>query len=203
VRIVEIPPGARLYDTIAPLTTTALRALKEAGADGVIAYLGGNLTAEAIADAHGLGLGVCPVNYSRAPGWTPSATLGEGDATTSLLRLTKLNVPTAGLVDWCDVEGPGAGDLDGYVEAWCHVIGDQGRIAGGYIGYGLGRSAAQIYAWPFTRYWESCSDVPKPGCGWCLQQIDPANLQRGGVEVDVNFARADYRGRSATWLVGS
>jgi hypothetical protein len=203
VRIVEIPPGARLYDTIAPLTTTALRALKEAGADGVIAYLGGNLTAEALADAHGLGLGVCPVNYSRAQGWTPSATLGEGDATTSLLRLTKLGIPTEGLVDACDLEEPGAGDLDGYVQAWCHVVGDQGRLAGAYVGAGLGRTGAQIYGWPFTRYWRSCSIVPEPGCSWSMIQLYPPNQMRGGLQVDIDVACHDFRGRAWTWLVGS
>jgi hypothetical protein len=203
VRVAEIPPGARLFDTVAEYTPTNMRAMSDAGADGFVMYLGGNATTEAIANAHGLRKGVALVNYSRAPLWTPSATLGEGDATTSLLRLTKLQVPTEGLVDACDLETPGAGDLDGYVQAWCKIVGDQGRIAGAYVGAGLGRSAAQIYGWPFMRYWRSCSQVPEPGCGWSMIQLYPPNLTRGGVQVDVDIACEDYRGRSWTWLVGN
>lgn len=202
MKVVEIPVGARLFDTIAQWTPGALRAAKDAGADGVEMYLGGNASTEAIANAHGLGLGVAFVNYSRAPGWAPSPTIGEGDATTSLLRLTKLGVPTEGLVDACDLEEPGAGDLDGYVEAWCKVVGDQGRLAGAYVGAGLGRTGAQIYGWPFVRYWRACSIVPDVGCGWALIQLYPGNLQRGGLQVDIDVACQDFRGRSWTWVVG-
>lgn len=201
MKVAAIPPGSRLADTIAAFTATNLRGLKDAGFDGVFGYGGGNLTAELLSNAHALGMGVCPVNYSREPGWSPSATLGEADATAAMRRLVSLSVPTEGLVDACDLEEAGAGDLDGYVQAWCHVMGEQGRLAGGYIGAGLSRTSAQIYAWPFVRYWRACSIVPEPGCGWSLMQLYPPNLTRGGLEVDIDVACQDWRGRSWTWVV--
>ena len=42
--VAPIPVGAKLVDTIANLTAAELAAFKAGGIEGVIAYLGGNLT---------------------------------------------------------------------------------------------------------------------------------------------------------------
>lgn len=198
-----IPVGARIFDTIAPLTASALRGMHDAGADGVMGYLGVNLTPDAVANAHALGMGILPVNESRREGWQPSATLGEADAVASTRRMAALGIPTGGLHDWCDLEGCG-GDPTDYCNAWSHVVDDGGRLSGLYVGAGDILSGHQLYALPgFTGYMRSCSRVPEPDCGWMLMQLYQPNLMRGGVQVDISVACADWKGRQATWVVGA
>ncbi len=203
MKVVEIPVGSRLFDTIAEYTPTNMRAMADAGADGFFFYLGGNATADAIANAHAMGKGACIVSYSRKEGWIPSEALGEADATTALLRYRKLGVPLDGLVDDCDLEGCGA-DPTGYVTKRTAVlVGAEPRIIpGGYVGAETRLTGAQLYALPFQRYHRSCSKVEEPACSWSMIQLYPPNQMRGGVEVDINFACQDFRGRSWSWVVG-
>jgi hypothetical protein len=207
VVVQSIPSGSRLYDTIAPYTPTTLAALKSAGADGVIGYYGGNLTTDAVAAAHAIGLGVVGVSYSRAPGWTPTAVLGRLDAVATLAHLALLALPrsTAGLLmrDWADVEGVLTGvDPTPYLDARAAAIVAGGLLAGIYVGAAAGLAAAPLYALPqVTGYWRSGSDVPTPACEWMLTQCRPLDQTRAGIDVDVDFAEHDLRGRSATWWV--
>lgn len=205
MRVAEIPTGARLFDTIHPYTPAILRALKDAGADGIFGYLGGNATPDAIANTHALGMGFCFVSYSRAEGWGPSAALGEADGTAAIARLRQLAVPfqTDGLrlCDWADLEGA-ASDPTGWGQARANASKAAGLLPSLYVGAECRLKGGQLYALPFERYARACSIVPEPGCGWCWIQLYPPNLTRGGIEVDVGVACQDWRGRSATWLVG-
>lgn len=203
MRVEVIRPGTRIYDTVMAHTPATLRALKDDGADGVALYLGGNATADTVANAHALAMGVMFVNYSRGEGWLPSAAIGEGDAVASVKRLTALGVPMAGLFDWCDLEGAG-GNPDGYLDAWAHVVTDVGRLSGMYVGAGAGASGHELYRRPqFVGYWQAGSIIPTaPDCGWMLEQIYPLNLQRGGMGVDISFSRHDWKNRAPTWVVG-
>lgn len=201
--VAPIPVGTRLVDTVAAYTTEFLDALVAAKVDGPIMYLGGNATPSAIAGAHARGMGVVFVNFSHKEGWLPSVQLGQSDAAQSVRLLTTLGVPTEGLVDWCDLEGCG-GDPTGYLDAWCATVAQQGRIAGLYVGAGGLLSAQQLYALPFTRYWQSESEVPAPACGFCQWQLySHPQSTVGGVPVDFDFAGEDKRGRFATWLVAA
>ena len=192
-----IPVGARLIDStglqpqhIASLTTV----------DGVIAYLGGNLTAELVAEAHAHGKGVVPVNFSRGEGWIPTADEGHGDAQRTLERLDALGMLLPGLDDWCDLEGAGA-DPTAYLNAWSTDVAGK-LVAGLYVGAGGLLTAAQLYALPhFTRYWHSLSrGIPEPLCGFVQAQLYPTT-SINGLPVDMNFAQQDFRGRSASWVV--
>ncbi len=199
--VAAIPIGTRLIDTVSSLTPTQLTAFKAGGIDGVVAYLGGNLTQTFLGAALAAGLGVCPVNFSRADPWIPTASLGTQDAAASASRLDALGVPVEGLVDWCDLEGCGA-DPTAYLHAWAaQLLSDKkGRLAGLYAGAGGLLSAAQLFALPgFTRYWRSLSNVPEPQCGFVLNQLYPTTTFQG-VGIDYDFAQQDYAGRSATWL---
>ncbi len=60
-----------------------------------------------------------------------------------------------------------------------------------------------------TRYWHSLSmildrngQLAAPGCGWCMYQLGPSR-DWADVFVDVDFAREDFRGRSATWMIAA
>ena len=197
-----IPIGARLVDTTAGLTLAELKAMRAGGIEGLIAYLGGNLTPQLLEDALSADLGVCPVNFSRGELWMPTATLGKQDAAVSLTHLAALKCPVAGLVDWCDLEGSG-GNPTSYLDAWSEeLLGDGAqRVAGLYVGAGGLLTGVQLYALPgFTRYWRSLSNVPEPDCGFVLNQLYPTTAFNG-TPVDYDFAQLDYRGRAATWLV--
>ena len=201
--VAPIPVSSRLADTIAVLTPSALADLQAHGIDGVIAYLGHNLTAalvDACAAAH---MGLVPVNVSRGEGWIPTAALGTADARASVAALTALGVPVAGLDDWCDVEGCGA-DPTAYARAWCAelVVGGDGRRPKAYVGAGALLGGHAWYALPFVGYWHSCSaQIPEPDCGFQLDQIYPPNQMCGSVQIDYNFARRDFHGRAPTWLI--
>ena len=199
--VTSIPIGAKLFDTVASPTAAELAAFKAGGFDGMIAYLGGNLTQELISEAGNQKIGLCPVNFSRGDPWMPSAALGVADATASVARLTALGVPTAGLVDWCDLEGCGA-DPTAYLNAWSTQLLSykKGLIAGLYVGAGGLLNGDQLYALPgFTRYWRSLSNVPEPRCGFVMNQVYPTT-SFAGVSIDYDYAQLDYNGRSASWL---
>lgn len=204
--VTAIPVGTRLVDTVAAYSVAALRAYKDAGAEGIIGYLGGNLTPDAIENALGLDMGVVPVNFSHAEGWTPTADLGALDAQASVRRLFALGVPLKGLDDWCDVEGCG-GDPTAYCAAWCaNVTSDgAGRNPGEYVGAGALLSGHQHYLLPFKGYWHSCSRaIPEPDCGFKMFQLYPPNQNVvGAAQVDWDFVARDFQGRAPTWLKAS
>lgn len=201
MRVVDIPVGSRLVDSVS-CNPTHVAGLKAAGVDGLIAYLGGNLTAELLSAAHGEGMGVVPVNFSRGVGWVPSPGEGQVDAKTTLNRLFALAIPLVGLVDWCDLEGCGA-DPTGYLDEWGMVVEAEQVIAGLYLGSGCLLTPAQAYALPhFHRYWHALSrGIPEPACGFVLGQLFPTTAC-AGVSVDFDFAQHDFQGRTATWVVG-
>lgn len=201
--VAPIPVRTLLVDTVGPLTMTALRAYKAAGAEGVIGYLGGNLTPEAIESALSLNLGVSPVNFAHKEGSLLSPELGTADAAASVRRLFALGVPLKGLVDWCDVEGCG-NDPTPYARAWCATAtaDGAGRVPGEYVGAGTLIGGHAHYLLPFRAYWHSCSAaIPEPDCGFVQFQIYPPNQSVvGAAPVDWNIAARDFHGRAPTWL---
>lgn len=204
--VAAIPVGARLIDTEEALGPTALASLRDEHVDGIIAYLGGNLTPELIKNAHGLGMGVVPVNFSHGQGWLPSSALGAADAENSVRRLAALGIPLKGLDDWCDIEGCG-GDPTSYCVAWCErVLGDgAGRVPGEYVGAGALLSGHQHYMLPFEGYWHSCSRaIPEPDCGFKMYQLFPPDqITKGRLQVDYDFASRDFKGRAPTWVIAA
>jgi len=196
----EIRVGARLVDTVAQLGPTELARLRDDGIEGVVAYLGGNLTAELVANATSLQMGIVPVNFAHKPGTVLTEGMGALEADASVRRLSALGLPVQGLIDWCDLEGVGA-DPTAYLDAWSAAVVGSGRIAGLYVGAGGLLTAAQLFALPhFSRYWHSLSrGIPEPGCGFVMAQLYPTT-SRGQVEVDVDFVQHDFLGRTATWI---
>ena len=201
--VAPIPVRTWLVDTVAALTLQNLTDFKTDGCGGVIAYLGGNLTKQLIADAHSLDLGIVPVNYSHKEGWMPTAALGAQDAKQSADHMSALGIPMLGLDDWCDIEGCG-GVPTAYCEAWCAALAADGagRVPGEYVGAGSLLGGHAHYMLPFKGYWHSCSAaIPEPDCGFKMFQIYPPNQMLAGVEVDYDFVARDFRGRAPTWVV--
>jgi hypothetical protein len=203
--VAPIPMAARLVDTDEPLTPTDLAAFKDAGIDGIVAYLGGNLSSELVANANALKMGIVPVNFSHAPGWLPSADLGTADAERSVRLLAGLGVPLQGLDDWCDIEGCG-GEPTAYCTSWCQtVLGDgAGRVPNEYIGEGSQLTGHQSYLLPFLGYWKGGSaGIEEPDCGWKMVQLYPLDQTLAGKRVDYDFVQRDFKERAPTWLIGS
>jgi hypothetical protein len=202
--IAPIPIRSLLIDTIGELSIPNLTAARNSGAEGVIAYLGGNLTAQAVANCFGMNLGLVPVNYSRADGWIPTADLGTEDARKSVASLSALGLPMLGLDDWCDVEGCGA-DPTAYCEAWWNIVAHDGAGRNGkmYVGAGTLLGGPQLYDLPFTGYWRSGSQVSEPGCGVQMVQLFPFDRQlSSGIQVDWNVTQWDKKNRAPNWIKG-
>jgi hypothetical protein len=204
MRVEQAPNGARGVDTILPFTASRAKAIKGAGYDYVVRYLGVLTTPERniILQA---GLALLAVNYSRRPGWHPSASIGDLDGLASVAHARKAGLPD-GMSLYCDIEGPGGGanDTIAHVNAWATRVQAAGYKAGMYVGYGIQLSDVQMYHdLKVTGYWDSCSrnvDVAKRG--FQMFQHYPPNVHVAGLQVDVNHIETDGMGDTPSWLVG-
>lgn len=200
MRVAPAPfPGVGI-DTIQVLDAVRCRALRGAGVQFVMRYLGSLSTAERdVILGEGLGLGV--VTYSDAPGWMPSATKGSMYGQADRVHLSSAGIP-AGVTVAIDLEGASpdasAGEVTAFLNARSSLLpaGD----AGLYVGYGGGLTGEQLGALPYIhRYWRSLSNVPTPTVGWSLMQASPGNVIIGGTQVDVDYAQGDFEGRR--WML--
>jgi hypothetical protein len=187
--------GSRFVDCVTPITPASAKALKAAGIDGVMRYLGGFGVPErdAILNA-GLELGC--VTYSRAPGWTPTPGMGTTDGQAALARLNSAGMPR-GMTVWLDLEGcqGTAAEAIAWVTEWSSQIVPAGYIAGLYVGSFQPLNAVQLYSLPVTAYWRSLSEgCPEPACGWQMIQCWPTTTVCG-IGVDYDFTMADHKNR--------
>ena len=171
-------------------------ALRNAGLDYVVRYLGG-LYAPEMHDVLASGLGLQLVTYSRAPGWQPTQTMGDADGLVDVSRLERDGVP-GGMLVWIDLEGASgsAADAAAWLDARSKCLADAGYLAGVYVGDSCVLNGAELYARPHvTRYWRAFnSGIPEPQCGWCQLQSQP-NTMLAGVLVDHDVAQRDNEGR--------
>ncbi|MGO8992371.1 MAG: glycoside hydrolase domain-containing protein [Polyangiaceae bacterium] len=203
MKIAPCSVGARGFDTATALDAATVAALKSAGFDFAVRYLGGVDVAEATLILNA-GLGLQLVTYSAAPGWTPSAALGTLEGQTDVTQLRALGAPT-GLTVWIDLEGA-AGDaasVTDWVNARSGVLVSAGFVAGLYVGNASVLDAAALYALPnVSRYWRAFNaGIPEPACGFCQMQLYPPSQVVQGVDVDLDVVQEDYEGRLPTLLV--
>lgn len=204
MRVERAPHGARGVDTIIDFTASRAKAIKAAGYDYVVRYLG-RLTAferDTILEA---GLALLAVNYSRRNGWKPSERTGDLDGLASVGDAAKAGLPS-GMTLWCDVEGPSgtAADTIAHVNAWASRVQASGYIAGMYVGYGIALTPEQMYhRLKVTAYWDSCSrNVTVAHRGFQMYQHYPGNVHVGELIVDINHIETDAMGDTPAWLVG-
>jgi hypothetical protein len=203
MQVTAVPVGSKGFDTVTVLTAGSAAALKAAGANFVVRYLGG-ITPSELSEIVSTGLGCQLVTYSRAPGWLPTAAMGTSDGTNDVAQLQALGVPGGALL-WIDLEGSGgdAADTAAWVTARAAEIVAAGYIAGLYVGSGCVLNGTQLYDLvDITRYWRAFnSGLPEPlPCGYCQFQLYPPNQPVAGVEIDYDYSAFDYEGRAPTML---
>lgn len=202
MKLAIAPVGSRGIDCDTVLIAAKAQALAQSNVDFVTRYLG-SLTVPELQTILAAGLGLGLVTFSRAPGWTPSASQGTQDGALDVAHLRALGVPQ-GMLAWIDLEGSG-GDV-ATTAAWASARAKEvkaaGFEAGIYVGSGCVLSATQLYQLPVTRYWRAFNQgIPEPACGFCQMQLFPPNRSLDGVLVDVDITCADYLRRAPTLLV--
>lgn len=201
--------GARLVDS-EPFseggTAAHARALKAAGVDGLIGYLGAMNTAR-LGYVLAAGLAFMPVTYAG------EYFDGPGD---ELAQLKALGIP-AGATVWLDLEGQKSFaydpiELERLINAWADAHAKAGYVPALYVGSPQPFTGDELARLRVYRYWCAASRVidrhgkvwdEPTGCGFCMRQTWPQGVfQNTGVFVDVNQVTTDRRGRRPTWVVG-
>lgn len=221
-KVVEVKPGARGFDTIAPLDAAQYVAMKAIGFDFRWGYLG-DLTPDEIAKAHSANVGIMVIQHAHAPGWVVTGAKGAADGARALADARVINLPQA-LPLYCDFESPAAPattsfDVSIYSVAWCKDIQNDGRPAEVYVGFEMPCNAEELWQLPFTGYAKSFSDVATPAHrGFKLIQLfadypkgecfvrdfcpsAPASV--ASLLIDIDIAQTDYLGARPKMLVAA
>jgi hypothetical protein len=191
MNVVTLEDGSKGCDTIVKLSYMDALKLFEAGFRFVGRYIV-SLAATELSDILRAGLAVSPVSYANS-----------FDPSDEIAALQRLGIPK-GIVVWLDVEGVKDDPitLSQRINTWAKALEAAGYIPGLYVGAGCPLTSAELYALAVKRYWHSCSRVvdshnnaAEPLCGWAMTQCT-CEVERAGVEVDIDFVYADYRGRT-------
>ena len=202
-KVIEAPPGIKVFDTISHITGQQAVDLKKAGFDLAMLYAevvsAGDLLALTAA-----GIMVGFIQEGLAAKTVPTADLGKTMGSFCSGRLRNLGVPQ-GVSISIDLEGDGRPP-----EAWLdfgngsadamEMLGD---LPGLYIGEGCGLTSEQLYSFHGFPYWKGMSRVTdaagnlaEPKCGWAMVQQYPDDLVIAGVRVDVSVLGKDYWNRT-------
>ena len=201
LKAVPATPGAKGFDTVAPLTESIL---EQAWADGcrfVVRYVHATSQGEidmcvTATDKRGA-FAVMMVTYANNWNGTDALNTAKG-----------LGYPQ-GATLWLDVESVTvpSDDLIGKINSWAvavRVFFDPGE----YVGCQQLLTWQQLTRLAVDRYWESCSLVvdesgnpSRPATGWNMKQVSPGNLKLYGTLVDLDYILADSRGRVPMWAV--
>jgi hypothetical protein len=197
------------FDTISKLDGASATRLASAGLSFAVRYVGlsapgpDDLDAAELEAITGAGLGVMPVQYARANGWSAATGLADGEAA-SRNALAAGVLPEATL--WCDVEGrfPAADVAIAYAAQWYAGATAAGvHDPGLYVGAGVQLTSEQLFhELPFRRYWRSFSQVPNVDVrGYQLIQLFPDDVIVAGVRVDLDVTQSDYLRNRPMWMV--
>jgi Domain of unknown function (DUF1906) len=197
------------FDTDTAVTAAAAHQFFSQGYRFCLRYLSlgveaaGDLTANEAADILSAGLAIMPVQHAHAPGWSPSADLGEQDGEAAAANALSVGFPT-GVNIWFDLEGvdvtAAAQDVIDHCTAWFDVVEGAGFKPGLYVGADAILSGRQLFDLPFQSYWRAQSVVPDiPVRGYQLFQFYPS-VTANGIGVDLDMVQTDHRGGQAQWL---
>lgn len=179
------------------------RALRAAGVDFFVGYLGAITPARLVAIL-AAGLAFMPVTFG---GEYEDGPLDE------IAQLKTLGIPT-GTTVWLDMEGLKAFHSDpptliATINAWADGIAAAGWMPGLYVGAPQPLTSAELHALHVVRYWKGqgrCVDrsnaLAEPTNGWCMTQMWPSVSWAGGILVDANIVGQDYRSRVPVWVRG-
>jgi len=191
--------GARGTDSVTALSQDTAQALKSTGIDFAVRYLG-SVTSSEVAQILNAGLAFMPVTY--ADRFDGSATVSEAQA---------LELPANATI-WLDAESvkDDPPTLRSKINLWARDVAAARFMPGLYVGAGVGLTSIELYALAVVRYWRSMSRIvdrngqlAEPACGFCLEQLFDTVTWAGLLRADINFARKDWRGRVANWVVAA
>lgn len=195
MNVVTLESGSKGCDTVVKLSYMDALKLFDAGFRFVGRYVVSLSTTE-LSDILRAELAVTFVSYADS-----------FDPSDEIAALQRLQVPN-GVVVWLDVEDVKDDPitLSQRINTWAKALKAAGYIPGIYVGAGCPLTSKELYALAVERYWHSCSRVmdshnnaAEPICGWCCYQCT-CEVQRAGIEVDVDFVYQDYKGRGVTMV---
>lgn len=211
-KVVTAQPGTLIADTFTPMPRAGADLLFSTGFRAIMRYTE-SISAQEMADCTAAGLGVAFITEGLAQTTQPSAALGASMAFGACARLAELGVP-ARFTLFSDIEGQGRQPADWVAYANAHADGvvASGGIAGGYFGFGVGLTGAEMFGIKnMTRYGKGASrltdrfgdaGVAEPLCGWAWVQGLPLDMLRPPAgRIDVGALFNDYLGRSVTLVV--
>lgn len=174
-------------DTVQAMTPALLSALK--AADPAVEYIGryvDTLTANEVSLIHGADYAILPFTYAN-----------ELDPTPRISMLSALGCPVSVTV-MLDVESvllaPAA--LIAQINTWANAMKNGGFDPGAYVGVNSGLTALQWSELVVDLYMRSCSLVPEPPEGFCVEQLFPPDIHLGGgLVVDYEVVRQDFERR--------
>jgi hypothetical protein len=206
------PNGALGFDADTPISLNVAQQFVSQGYAFCVRYLSrsqgqapGDLSAGEADAILAAGLGLMAVQHVRAPGWSPTAALGQQDGANASYNAGQIGFP-AGVNIWSDLEGVNAAavspDVIGYCNAWFDAVAAAGYMPGLYVGANCILDGQQLYDLKYQHYWKSLSRVPVlPSRGYQMVQTgvtDPVN----GIGIDQDLTQTDAEGGQVIWLIG-
>jgi len=207
------PNGALGFDADTPISSNAAHQFVNQNYAFCVRYLSrsqgqapGDLSAAEAEAILAAGLGLMAVQHVRAPGWSPTAAMGQADGANAAYNAGQIGFP-AGVNIWCDLEGVNAAsvapDVIGYCNAWFDAVAAAGYLPGLYVGANCILDGQQIYDMKYQHYWKSLSRVPVlPARGYQMIQTlvpEPVN----GIGIDQDVTQTDAEGGQALWLIAN
>jgi hypothetical protein len=209
MKVAALPAGSKGFDTNCRVGPAVAGLFKLHGHSFAIRYVrrtvdsGHDLNAGELATLLQAGLAVMPVQYVESENsWVPSREKGLAYGATAAKSCRDIGVPL-GVCVWLDLEGVAKGtpaaDVASYCIAWYNAVAGVGYVPGLYVGWRCGLNPAQLYALPFTHYWNSYnlnSDEQVAVRGPQMQQraATMADSFIGCPDMDLDYVLADAKG---------
>ena len=162
---------------------------------------GEDITADEIAVFEDAKLALMIVQHVRLPKFnTLNYALGIFDGTYAANKALAVGYPRGAHL-WCDLEGIQSDTTNTmqYAAGWCHSVAPNYQ-PGGYIGYNVPLTPAQLYSLAFTSYWKASAKADVATRGFALIQLYPS-VAVGGVLIDVDVLQPDLKGETPMWAI--
>lgn len=209
MRAGTLPAGSWGFDANAVVSPCIAKNAREAGYSFVMRYVRRS-TAHAfdLSSAEfqwllGEGLAVGIVQHVAAPGWLPTALLGDSYGSIARQESEKIGYPEGANL-WCDLEGVSerstASETNDYNRHW-YAAASQIYAPGLYVGDSCGLTATELYRLPYKRYWRAFNtnaDQTPIVRGFCMKQKPYPPRERrildAEFEYDEDVVMADAKG---------
>lgn len=197
------------FDVNEPMNAQQCNNFKAAGYVAALRYVprksslvAGNITASEMGTILGAGLSLMLVQHVSAPGWEPSAELGELYGAYCANYAQAIGYPSGASI-FCDLEEVSAScsaqDVIDYCTAWFKAVEALNYRSGLYVGWNIKLSDQQIYDLPVKSYWRAYNcDQSIPTRGYQIIQHTQKTLN--GIAFDPNTIQKDELGDLPYWV---